>query len=76
MAEREKSVGGGARSDSRVLLGCKAGRVLVGFAFGAGGDDEGFFDFGHGGPADFFGGVTKAAFAEAAVVEFTDANAG
>jgi len=50
--------------------------VLVGFAFGAGGDDEGFFDFGHGGPADFFDGVSKATFAEAAVVELADAEAG
>ena len=45
-------------------------------AFGAGGDDEGFFRFGHGGPADFLDGVTKAAIAEAAVVELADADAG
>ena len=50
--------------------------MLVGFAFGAGGDDEGFFDFGRGEPADFFDGVSKPTFAEAAVVELADAEAG
>jgi hypothetical protein len=52
------------------------GGVLIGPAFGAGGDDEGLFDFSHGGPADNFAGVTKATVAEAAVVEFADAEAG
>jgi len=61
---------------SSILLGSEAGGVLVGLAFGAGGDDEGFFDFGHGRPADFFDGVTKAGFAEAAIVELADAEAG
>ena len=50
--------------------------MRVGLAFGAGGNHEGFFGLGHGGPADFFNGVTKATFAEAAVVEFANADAG
>ena len=49
--------------------------MLIRLAFGAGGDDEGFFELGHGGPADFFDGVTKATGAEAAIVEFTKADA-
>ena len=50
--------------------------MRVGLASGTGGNHEGFFDFGHGRPADFFGGISKATFAEAAVVELADAEAG
>ena len=51
--------------------------MLVRLAFGAGGNHEGFFGLGHGGPADFFDGVTKAAAgAVAAVVKLAEADAG
>ena len=50
--------------------------MLVRLAFGAGGNHEGLFGLGHGGPADFFDGVTKAAGAVAAIVEFANADAG
>ena len=50
--------------------------MLVGFAPGAGSDDLRPGGFDQGGPVGLFDGVTKAGFAEAAVVELADAEAG
>ena len=66
----------GREQNGRGEDSCSTSEMRVGLASGTGGDDEGFFGLGHGGPADFFDGVTKAAFTEAPVVEFADTDTG